>query len=73
MHLDPGHGAITAEGPDPDLSGIYMATDGVGHPIRTALAWPDLPQSRGCELQLQANALMGSDIPDEGSVEDGQF
>lgn len=73
LHLDPGHGAVTAEGPDPDLGGIYMSTDGVSHPICTALSLSNLPQSRGCELQLQANALMSPNIPDEGSVEDRQF
>lgn len=72
LHLDPGHGAIAAEGSDFDHGGIGAAADGVSDSIWAALPGPDLPQARHGKLQLQTDALVSLDVPDESSVEGGQ-
>lgn len=58
LHLDPGHSAIAAEGPNLDSSGIDVAidvaldvaADGVCDSIRAALPRANLSQAREGEL-----------------------
>lgn len=72
LHFDAGHSAVAAEGSDPDHGGVDAAADVVSDSVRAAHARLHLPQARSRELQLEADALVGFDVPDESSVEGGQ-
>lgn len=46
LHLDPGHSAVAAEGPNPDhRAGVDAAADAVSDSIRAVLRQPNLPQA----------------------------